>query len=1089
MAPVIAPDGSTGEVPIERLQDAIKAGGKPAVWMKAPDGSPGIVPRERALDAINAGGRAFGSLQALQQDDATKAASEAGPPKWYGFTPGNILKNAWEGGKQLVTGAGELGKDLITNPDWVTGKNSTLEKFVIQPSEQQVVKTGQALNAGRPVEAAGHALASAVPFAGPWAASLGEQAGRGDIGGAVGNVAGTVATGAAVANAGKGVAALNDLAAKGAKVVGDIGLRNPDVASIPARLVRGLGQTSPDPQNTIATYQQALPHLADIARDVESAGGRHTAAQVFQSAGAKIQELGRPIEAAIQANASAPAGGSPALDAALRARAKAEAGAPDAITQAGNPNVMKLYAIGQGQGPLTIGEMDTIRRFAADQSGPYYNALNRGDQAAVRAWKEAEAYARNAEYSQLRNLTGLDVDQIQSDRAALIKVQDTAMNMWARDLRQSPTNLAQSIGIPFGASRVIAGGLSTLAGNPGGLMEMASGGAEIGVFATLKEMQSARHTLNSAMTDLAHSNLKAPDYQIPSQQAPTAPTPPPVAGLLPAHREPIVPPAPADTSFVRGIPGEYAQRPAVGLLPEGRRIIAPPPPPDESYVRGVPGEYAQRTPAGLLPAGRQVITPPPPPDESFVRGVPVAPESPQYYRVGPKGIIDYQRPLPLETTPQGAPNANVPTNSSPANVAGAVEPAEINPTPKTGVEPAVSQSFQPSGSIATGSPVNIRVPGSEVSFAAHYDVRDLNELRPSHSGINFQPTRGYELTNDRAYTNAANQGKIVNGAARGKFDPSYITTDNPDATNGPPVIASDGHVLGGNGRTMILQRVYRYNPDGAAQYKDALASKAAQFGIDPAKVQGMKQPVLVRVIDDGEFAKAPAQGMLTDFNRVGTASLTPSEQAISDAKRVSPETLEGINSRVAALGPTATLAGAMADSGPEMIDKLISDGIISPQEKGALVGKAGLTDAGKQRISNLVVGRFFDDPSQLDQTPASIRVKLERLAAPVANAATVPGWDITPQIKEAVNALQEARAHGIENINDLVSQSGMFGNSKYSPEAISIASHMLKDNPLRLVKAARAYAEDAQNAGGKQTGLMPTVSQEQSFKDAFGGAR
>jgi hypothetical protein len=48
---------------------------------------------------------------------------------------------------------------------------------------------------------------------------------------------------------------------------------------------------------------------------------------------------------------------------------------------------------------------------------------------------------------------------------------------------------------------------------------------------------------------------------------------------------------------------------------------------------------------------------------------------------------------------------------------------------------------------------------------------------------------------------------------------------------------------------------------------------------------------------------------------------------------------------------------------------------------------------------------------------------------------------------------------------------------------------MLKDNPLRLVKAARAYAEDAQNAGGKQAGLMPKVSQSQSFQDAFGGAR
>jgi hypothetical protein len=388
---------------------------------------------------------------------------------------------------------------------------------------------------------------------------------------------------------------------------------------------------------------------------------------------------------------------------------------------------------------------------------------------------------------------------------------------------------------------------------------------------------------------------------------------------------------------------------------------------------------------------------------------------------------------------------------------------------------------------AAGSATDIRVPGSETRIPAHYDVRELNELRPSHSGVNFNPTEGYNFTNERDYGNAANQRGVITNSARGKFDPAYHVTDNPDLGNGPPAISPEGDVIGGNERTMTLQRVYRYNPDGATQYKDALASKAAQFGIDPAKIQGMKQPVLVRVLDDDDTTNA--QRLVSEFNKTGTKALTPSERAISDAKLVSPETLEEINSRVAKLGPGATLAGAMADSGPEMIDKLISDGIISPQEKGALVGKAGLTDAGKQRISNLVVGRFFDDPSQLDQTPASVRTKLERLAAPLASASTVPGWDITPQVKEAVNALQEARAHGIENVNDLVRQKGLMGNSDYSPEAISIASHILKDNPLRLVKAARSYAEDAQNAGGKQAGVFAAVPQSQSFEDAFGSRK
>ena len=37
----------------------------------------------------------------------------------------------------------------------------------------------------------------------------------------------------------------------------------------------------------------------------------------------------------------------------------------------------------------------------------------------------------------------------------------------------------------------------------------------------------------------------------------------------------------------------------------------------------------------------------------------------------------------------------------------------------------------------------------------------------------------------------------------------YLITDNPDATNGPPVVArGSGSVIGGNNRVMILERVY-----------------------------------------------------------------------------------------------------------------------------------------------------------------------------------------------------------------------------------------------------------------------------------------
>jgi len=114
-------------------------------------------------------------------------------PKNYGFTPGNMLSNFGEGVKGLVKGAYGVGEDLVNNPNWFTGKDSTLNKFAIQPAEEEVRKAGKDFSSGNKMSGYGHVLASAVPLVGPWAAKLGEQAGTGDVGGAVANAAGTVA--------------------------------------------------------------------------------------------------------------------------------------------------------------------------------------------------------------------------------------------------------------------------------------------------------------------------------------------------------------------------------------------------------------------------------------------------------------------------------------------------------------------------------------------------------------------------------------------------------------------------------------------------------------------------------------------------------------------------------------------------------------------------------------------------------------------------------------------------------------------------------------------------------------------------------
>jgi hypothetical protein len=56
--PMLAPDGTPGDIPQARVQDAVKAGFKQAVSMTSPDGKTGYIPVERQQDAMQAGFKA-----------------------------------------------------------------------------------------------------------------------------------------------------------------------------------------------------------------------------------------------------------------------------------------------------------------------------------------------------------------------------------------------------------------------------------------------------------------------------------------------------------------------------------------------------------------------------------------------------------------------------------------------------------------------------------------------------------------------------------------------------------------------------------------------------------------------------------------------------------------------------------------------------------------------------------------------------------------------------------------------------------------------------------------------------------------------
>jgi hypothetical protein len=55
--PIFAPDGTLGDIPREKLLDAVRAGAKPGVHVTSPEGKDGVVPADRLKDAVGAGAK------------------------------------------------------------------------------------------------------------------------------------------------------------------------------------------------------------------------------------------------------------------------------------------------------------------------------------------------------------------------------------------------------------------------------------------------------------------------------------------------------------------------------------------------------------------------------------------------------------------------------------------------------------------------------------------------------------------------------------------------------------------------------------------------------------------------------------------------------------------------------------------------------------------------------------------------------------------------------------------------------------------------------------------------------------------------
>ena len=334
------------------------------------------------------------------------------------------------------------------------------------------------------------------------------------------------------------------------------------------------------------------------------------------------------------------------------------------------------------------------------------------------------------------------------------------------------------------------------------------------------------------------------------------------------------------------------------------------------------------------------------------------------------------------------------------------------PTPKV-VKPAtvIKPAVAPAPKTAQTSKPQVVLPDN-TSLDAQWDVVDADSVKASlKEGVNQPRDRS------RAASDIQVQG-IAN-------NPDYRRlSDSPVMDVGAPTLSNDGAIVGGNGRFEGISRAYEQG--SAKDYLAQLKADAAARGIDPAKIDAMKKPVLVRRItqpfDTRKLAVASNSGTGLQYSGLELAKI--------DAERM--KGLEQLE---------VTDTGDIALTGSNIQNVRHSLGGYSAAELGSLTDKDGrLSQEGVRRIRNAMLYSAYGSNPTLERLVESTDNDLRNISGALVKAAgsaakaragiasgRIPAeLDISESLVGAVETLSKIKANGM-SVDEYLSQIGLFG--------------------------------------------------------------
>ena len=362
--------------------------------------------------------------------------------------------------------------------------------------------------------------------------------------------------------------------------------------------------------------------------------------------------------------------------------------------------------------------------------------------------------------------------------------------------------------------------------------------------------------------------------------------------------------------------------------------------------------------------------------------------------------------------------------------------------------------------------VKVKIPTGG-SINTQYEIVELDSLKQATG----------ELQN-RDRDDNVNYEAILQEMYR-KFDPTDLEEDK-NSDRGAPIVGDDDIIDSGNGRALLLGKVYNGKDDAAIERQDAYKGFLEEQGYD---TEGFKKPVLIRRRLT-ELTPEKRRDFVVGSNKDKKAALKATEQAKETASYMKRN------------GSIGKYFGGNLNS--EANSGFVQDFMksVPVMDRGTyMTGDGEISAPGKKLIKSAIEALAYEDDALIntlldeegENDIKALGNVLEELAGRwakfrqgIADKDIRPELEVTKQFVDAVKAVRDIRARKNWNLKDYLSQRDMF--SEKDPVTVAFLKMFHAPN---TDKETGNYKAASQKSMMDSVGRFISIASEQKVNPGF----